>query len=130
MMGAMFYLNLNELMNNNMLTNVGLKLGQRRGLWSQIKPALVGHILFAGTRFLWQFTTFCADTVFRHQSLWNLESITTLKEYNIYNVRRPMTMMTGIPMKQKELTQKDIYDDFKLKIPFGLRGLCKHISAI
>ena len=28
-------------------------------------------------------------------------------------------------MKQKELT-KDIYDDFKLKKPYGLHGLYKH----
>ena len=36
---------------------------------------------------------------------------------------------TGIQMKREKITQ-DIYDDFKLKKPFGLRGLYKSISAL
>ena len=34
-----------------------------------------------------------------------------------------------IQMKQKELN-KVIYDDFKLKKPFGIHGLCNIISAL
>ena len=33
-------------------------------------------------------------------------------------------------MKRNKITKKDIYDDFKLKKPFGLHGLYSNISAL
>ena len=30
---------------------------------------------------------------------------------------------------EAESANQDIYDDFKLRKPFGLHGLCKNISA-
>ena len=37
---------------------------------------------------------------------------------------------TGIQMNQKELTIKDIYNDFKFKKPFGLYDRHKNMSAL
>ena len=48
-----------------------------------------------------------------------LKTIPALKELKKYNGRRPITHLRA---------NLDIYDDLKLKKPFGLHGLYKNIS--
>ena len=47
---------------------------------------------------------------------------------NIYNGRRPISYV--FEKKREELTKDIIYDDFKLKYPFGIHGLYGSISAL